>query len=146
MQAACVVLRDLPVAMAYNLSMVDRGGDSVTAFVAPGRAPEFTGLRAATNHRGTAPDYPEHAAALHSVQRQGHLLRSLSNDPDPMQLAREFLLPPLRNRAYSQAFGTLYTALYRPAEGAVRYLWPRDVWDLTFESPCAVKTVTLPAA
>ena len=32
--------------------------------------------------------------------------------------------PPLYSTEYSRGFGTLYTAVYRPADGVVTYHWP----------------------
>ena len=55
------VLRRVPVNMSYNLTFVDGSGESLTAFVAPDSAPEFSSARVATNHRGTVPEYPERA-------------------------------------------------------------------------------------
>jgi hypothetical protein len=57
---------------------------------------------------------------------------------DDDELTRErfvesFLEPPLRNTAYSQGFGTLYTAAYFPAEGRVEYRWPGVVWKQSFD-------------
>jgi predicted choloylglycine hydrolase len=58
------LLQGLPIAMSYNLTMVDVEGRTGTAFVAPGEAMEFTDAPVATNHRGRAPEYPAHAARL----------------------------------------------------------------------------------
>ncbi|WP_018856224.1 hypothetical protein [Rhizobium sp. 42MFCr.1] len=42
-----------------------------------------------------------------------------------------FLLPPLYSR--SGSFPTLYTAVYRPVEGRVDYIWPGKHWSQSFE-------------
>ena len=76
------VLHRVPVNMSYNLTFVDGSGESLTAFVAPDSAPEFSSARAATNHRGTAPEYPERAQSLRSVERQRLLFSLLDSDPD----------------------------------------------------------------
>jgi hypothetical protein len=39
-----------------------------------------------------------------------------------------FLEPPLRSAAYELGFGTLYTAVYRPADLAIEYRWPGSSW------------------
>ena len=137
------VLRRVPVNMSYNLTAVDGSGESLTAFVAPDSAPEFSSARAATNHRGTVPEYPERARSLRSVERQRLLLSLLDSDPDVTGLTSAFLRPPLRSTEYGRAFGTLYTAVYRPKSGVVDYLWPHDSWRRTFDSVDATKTVTL---
>ena len=45
-----------------------------------------------------------------------------------------FLRAPLFSTSYAHGFGTLYTAAYRAAEGAARYIWPAKVWELGFDS------------
>jgi predicted choloylglycine hydrolase len=137
------VLRGLPVNMSYNLTFVDGSGESLTAFVVPDSAPEFTSARVATNHRGTVPEYPERATSLRSVERQRLLLALLDSDPDVTGLASAFLRAPLRSTEYGRAFGTLYTAVYRPNDGVVDYLWPQDSWRRRFDSVDATKTVML---
>ena len=137
------VLRRVPVNMSYNLTFVDGSGESLTAFVAADTAPEFSAARVATNHRGTVPEYPERAQALRSVERQRLLQSLLDCDPDVSELILGFLRPPLRSTEYGRAFGTLYTAVYRPNDGVVDYLWPQDSWQRTFDSSDATKTVIL---
>jgi predicted choloylglycine hydrolase len=137
------VLRRVPVNMSYNLTAVDGSGESLTAFVAPDSGPEFSSARVATNHRGTVPEYPERARSLRSVERQRLLLSFLDSDPDVTGLISAFLRPPLRSTEYGRAFGTLYTAVYRPNDGVVDYLWPHDSWQRTFDSVDATKTVVL---
>ncbi len=44
------------------------------------------------------------------------------------QLAARFLTPPLYSTAYEMGFGTLYTALYQPADLAIEYRWPGSTW------------------
>jgi predicted choloylglycine hydrolase len=137
------VLRRVPVNMSYNLTVVDGSGKSLTAFVAPDSAPEFFSARAATNHRGTVPEYPERAQSLRSVERQRLLFSLLDSEPDMPGLTSAFLRPPLRSTEYGRAFGTLYTVVYRPNDGVADYLWPDDSWRRTFDSVDATKTVIL---
>jgi predicted choloylglycine hydrolase len=137
------VLRRVPVNMSYNLTVVDGSGESLTAFVAPDSAPEFSSARAATNHRGTVPEYPERALSLRSVERQRLLMSLLDSDPDVTRLTSAFLRPPLRSTEYGRAFGTLYTAVYRPNDGTVNYVWPDDSWQRSFDSVDETKTVLL---
>ncbi len=136
-------LRRLPVNMSYNLTFVDGSGDGLTAFVAPGCAAEFSSARVATNHRGTVPEYPERARSLRSVERQRLMLSLLDCQPDPTELISAFLRPPLRSTEYWRAFGTLYTAVYRPNDGAVDFFWPDDSWRRRFDSVDETKTVIL---
>ena len=138
---ATAALARIPVNMAYNLTLVDRNADVATAFVAPRIAPEVSRLRAATNHRGTVPDWPEHTSRFHSVERQQLLLDLLATSPDPKTLVAAFQRPPLYNTAYASGFGTVYTAAYRPDLGLVDYLWPGSTWRRGFDSPDSTHTV-----
>jgi predicted choloylglycine hydrolase len=133
-------LRRLPVSMAYNLTVLDRNADVTTVFVAPGAEPEVFRHCVATNHRGTVPDWPEHARTFHSVERQRFLLDLLARRPDVETLVASFLRPPLYNTAYAAAFGTMYTAVYRPDLGVVDYVWPGSTWRRGFDSPDATHT------
>jgi predicted choloylglycine hydrolase len=54
-EQAMDLLRGLPIAMSYNLTVVDADGKSFTAFVAPDTEPEFFAAPIATNHRGDEP-------------------------------------------------------------------------------------------
>ncbi len=138
------VLGRVPVSMAYNLTFVDAHGEALTAFVAPGNPPLFSDARVATNHRGHTPEDPDHAARFRSVERQRFLCQLLDQNPEPDRLAAAFLHPPLHSTDYARAFGTLYTALYRPTERAVDYLWPGGMtWRRTFDDPDATVTVRL---
>jgi predicted choloylglycine hydrolase len=140
---AVELLRALPVAMAYNLTLVDADAVVRTAYLAPGQLAEFSRTPAATNHRGEVPSFPEAARALRSVERRAELLRLAGGPRDQDVLGAAFLSPPLYNTGFSRSFGTLYTALYDPAGGYVDYRWPGKVWRRTFDDPDATTSVTL---
>lgn len=140
---AKVVLDRLPSAMAYNLTLVDTSGEVTTAFLAPGQSPEYSTSPVATNHRGHTPDNPAHAARFKSVERQHLLLSALDAGPSERELITRFLHAPLYSNDFDGAFGTLYTAIYRPAQRTVEYRWPHDHWMRSFDSPDELKTVTL---
>ena len=142
------VLQRLPVSMAYNVTISDRSGATVTSFVAPDSPAEFFDTALATNHRGLVPEHPERAEALNSVGRQDALLRLRQSTPDVGGAIRAFLRRPLYNTGYSRSFGTLYTAAYLPEKGVVEYHWPDTSWRRTFGSPDDTKDVILrePAA
>jgi predicted choloylglycine hydrolase len=137
------LLRGLPIAMSYNLTAVDADGNSFTAFVAPDTEPEFFEAPVATNHRGRIPEYPERAASLQSVPRLDRLTEVVAQQPTPEDLAAAFQAEPLYNRKYSKAFGTLYTALYRPKDQVVEYIWPDGTWRRGFDDADGSRTVTL---
>ena len=132
------ILARVPINMAYNLTLLDRSGDTATVFVAPGARPEVSDDRAATNHRGAVPDDPAHARSLRSVERRDALLALLDRTDDPDTLIQAFLRAPLHTTEYSRGFGTIYTAVYRPDRGVVDYLWPGSFWRRDFDSPDAV--------
>jgi predicted choloylglycine hydrolase len=129
---ARAALERIPVHAAQNLTLLDRAGDYLTAYVGPGRPAEFHALAATTNHQGEV-EWPEYAQAIRTVERERCVLGLL----DDAGMTRErfvesFLEPPLRNTSYAQGFGTLYTAAYFPAEGRVEYRWPGVVWEQSF--------------
>ncbi|MBI3453144.1 MAG: hypothetical protein HY057_10045, partial [Rhodospirillales bacterium] len=70
------------------------------------------------------------ARATATLERERFLFFRLQ-DPGmtPEKLTACFLRPPLYTTAYGRRFGTVYTAVYRPQDGQVRYLWPDGHWD-----------------
>jgi len=137
-----VALRGLPVAMSYNVTVVDATGHTLTIYLDPDEPAEFTTLPLATNHRGEVPEFAETARSLHSVERRDRLLGMTCWSPGPADLATAFLSPPLYNTGFSRAFGTLYTALYQPADGYVDYCWPGQTWRRHFDDPDATTQIT----
>ena len=123
--------------MSYNLTITDRSGAVVTAYVAPGMEPEVSSSTVATNHRGQVPEDPEHARSFRSVERQEHLDDLLGTSPELDHFVDAFLSEPLHTRDYASGFGTLYTAVYRPDQGRVEYRWPDASFVRTFDSPDA---------
>jgi predicted choloylglycine hydrolase len=128
------VLERIPVHAPQNVTLLDRSGEFLTAYVGPGRAPEFHAVAATTNHQGKV-EWPEYARATRTVERERRV-NALLADPD---MTRErfiaaFLEPPLHNTDYVQGFGTIYTAAYYPVEGRVEYRWPGgSVWKQSFD-------------
>jgi predicted choloylglycine hydrolase len=136
-------LSGLPVSMAYNLTVVDRHGEAGTFFVAPGEPAERVAYAVATNHRGRTPEVPAHARRFRSVERQERLLACVEDRTAPDAFVDAFLLPPLYSTEYAEGFGTLYTAVYRPAEGLADYAWPGARWRRSFDSPSGSRAVVL---
>jgi predicted choloylglycine hydrolase len=131
-QEAVAVLHRLPIHLAYNITLVDRQGDHATVFVGPDRPARVVRNRATTNHQGTV-DWPAHAEWTRSVERLDLLDRMLErSNSDADDIAAAMLRAPLRATDYDSGFGTLYTAVYRPAEGSVEYRWPGSAWRLSF--------------
>jgi predicted choloylglycine hydrolase len=122
-------LERLPVQGAYNLTLLDRSGEAATAYLAADRRPLVAPTRAATNHQ-RAVEWPEHARATRTLERERRL-RALLGEREEAAIAA-FLAPPLHTTAYADGFGPLYTAVQRPADGAVEYLWPGAAWRQSF--------------
>src|SRR5262249_21294871 len=119
-------LARLPVHMAYNVTVADRAGDYFTAFLSPASEPVFTASPVATNHKPPAgPGAGPGAGAAPGSRDRQDLLACLVDAPglDLEQLVARFLEPPLYSAAYGVGFGTLYTAVYRPADLAIEYRW-----------------------
>jgi predicted choloylglycine hydrolase len=116
----------IPVALSQNVTLLDRLGAYATVFLGPDRAPAVSRVPVCTNHQdyGTG---SQPAALGQSAQRQQAALRAL-DDPEMTleNLAATFLRPPLYRREAKSP--TVYTAVYRPAELRVDYLWPGKSW------------------
>jgi predicted choloylglycine hydrolase len=127
------VLERIPVHAAQNVTLLDRSGDFLTAYVGPGRPPRLERIAATTNHQGTI-DWPEYARAIRSEERERCVLDLLADpDLDRERFVAAFLEPPLRNTQYPLGFGTIYTAAYYPSEGRAEYRWPDLVWTQSFD-------------
>lgn len=126
-------LQRLPIHAAQNLSILDAGGEHLTAYLAPDRAPCFASTPVATNHQDII-DWPEYARAVRTVEREQHLLALLANEQiTPERFVGAFLEPPLYNHTYTSGMGTLYTAAYSPASGHVEYRWPGHTMPQSFQ-------------
>ena len=128
-------LMRLPMAMTYNLTLIDNKRRVITAHVGPGQRPEIRSQPFATNHRWREPVDPGHAARYRSVERLDQLDTLLTRQATADELAEAMLRPALHTRDYASGFGTLYTADYRPKDGAVTYRWPGTSWTRRFDSP-----------
>ena len=128
---AVAALVRIPIAMAHNVTVLDRSGAYATLYLRPDRAAAVTAEPACTNHQERIV-WPEHAAMSQTVERQESLRRHLAEPGMSLdELTERFLAPPLYSRR--AAFPTAYTAVYRPAEGRVDYLWPGKCWCQSFD-------------
>jgi predicted choloylglycine hydrolase len=113
---AATALCRIPIAQPQNVTLLDRSGLYATVFLRPGRAPEVTRSTVCTNHQ-------EVPRPTHSVLRHQVLAKALDDQAtDLASLTARFFEPPLLSRR--RDFTTVYTAVYRPTEGRVDYLWP----------------------
>ena len=126
-------LARLPYSLAHNLTVVDRGGEVLTAYLSPDREPIFRSFPAATNHQGIV-EWPEQAKATRTIEREQCIVQALEDERQTAEgFADAFLRAPLFSTAYANGWGTLYTAVFRPAEGSVEYRWPTHTWRLGFD-------------
>jgi predicted choloylglycine hydrolase len=127
---AIAALIRIPIALPQNVTLLDRAGEYATVFLGPDRTPAVSKLRACTNHQETVAS-PQSIAMTSSVERQRTLLQSLDDPATTLpDLIAQFLAPPLYSRRRESP--TVYTAVYRPGEGRVDYLWPGRTWRQSF--------------
>ncbi|MEX0343297.1 MAG: C45 family autoproteolytic acyltransferase/hydrolase [Rhizobiaceae bacterium] len=132
---AKAALEQVPCNMAYSVTVLDRMGDYVTAYLSPEEKPKFTRKNVVTNHQDTIA-WAKHARITASPQRQRHLLNLLSNNNVGFDDFRSaFLQRPLFSTNYARGFGTIYTSVYVPEENRLELHWPEDLtWHHDFES------------
>ena len=144
-RGACSCWRGVPVAMAYNLTMIDAHGEVRTAFVAPGgRAGVLLGRPRRPTTAGRTPEYPDHARRFRSVERSGSWSGCSAGPGQPDDLVDAL---PARHpcTAPSTPGGSARSTpppTGRP-RGAVDYRWPGQSWTRTFDSPDATTQVML---
>ena len=123
-------LARIPSHMSYNVTVLDRRRNYLTAFLSPDRPAIMTHAAVATNHQERV-EWDAHARMTASVERERFLLQRLTLHVEPEEkFISAFLRPPLYSTAYDRGFGTLYTAVYRPRKGEMELRWPRGCWPL----------------
>ena len=123
-------LARIPSHMSYNVTVLDRRRNYLTAFLSPDRPAIMTHAAVATNHQERV-EWDAHARMTASVERERFLLQRLTLHVEPEEkFILAFLRPPLYSTAYDRGFGTLYTAVYRPRKGEMELRWPRGRWPL----------------
>jgi predicted choloylglycine hydrolase len=124
-------LARIPTHMSYNVTVIDRERQYLTAMMAPDRKALITHAAVATNHQENI-DWVSHARFTATVERERFLLQRLTLHRDPLdKFIAAFLKPPLYSTAFSAGFGTLYTAVYRPRRRKMELRWPGTVWELS---------------
>jgi predicted choloylglycine hydrolase len=123
---AIAALSRIPIAQSHNVTLLDCSGAYATLFLGPDRVPAVTADRVCTNHQERLV-WPEHGAMSRTVERHETLAHQLAEPGLTLdRLVESLLAPPL----YSRWIGspTVYTAVYRPAERRVDYVWPGRSW------------------
>jgi uncharacterized membrane protein len=124
----------IPSHMSYNVTVVDKTGTYKTVQLSPDNEPVVTDAAFTTNHQGTV-DWPENAAFNKTLERSAFLEKMLSRkNIDGVTISDAFLKKPLYNTLFKEGFGTLFTAVYRPAEGVVETRWPNLSVKQTFNN------------
>lgn len=120
--AAARTLARIPIAQAQNVTLLDRTGASATVFLGPGRPPAISRAPVCANHQDD-PALPATFSRARAAAAQAALDDPAMTLP---ALTQRFLQPPLHVRG--TVAPTVYTAVYRPAQGRVAYLWPGKLW------------------
>ena len=113
----------IPVALSQNVTVLDKTGTYATVFLAPDRAASVSHTPVCTNHQEPFDSAALTAPLIRSVERQSAALRALETPGVSLgQLQQTFLSAPLYSR--NARSPTVYSAVYRPLELTVDYLWP----------------------
>ncbi len=127
-------LERLPTHMSYNITVLDKERNYLTALMSPDKGTIITHAAVATNHQDSV-DWVQHARLTATVERERFLLQRITLHVDPEEkFIKAFLKPPLYSTAYTHGFGTLYTAVYRPQKGQMEIRWPGTVWAFEFDN------------
>lgn len=127
-------LRRIPCHMSYNVTVLDKARKYSTTYLAPDRETKVTRSPVATNHQGRV-EWSSHARFTATVERERYLLQRLTLHPETQdRFIGAFLRPPLYSTAFSQGFGTLFTAAYRPRSGEMDLRWPGTIWPHSFKN------------
>ena len=125
-EEAVEALVRIPSHMSYNVTVVDKSGAFKTVRIAPDREPVVSDAAFTTNHQGIV-DWPENAAFNKTLERSAFLKKMLAEKGiNADTIADSFLKAPLYNSLFKEGFGTLFTAVYKPAEGTVEMRWPGE--------------------
>jgi predicted choloylglycine hydrolase len=126
-------LKRLPTHMSYNVTVIDAERRYLTALMSPDRGTIITHAAVATNHQERV-EWSSHARFTATVERERYLLNRLTLHVEPEEkFIGAFLKPPLYSVAFDAGFGTLYTAVYRPARREMELRWPRSSWTLALD-------------
>lgn len=131
-EEATAALVRIPTHMSYNVAVLDKTGAYKMLQLSPDRKPVVTDVPVSTNHQGTV-DWPEHAAFSKTIEREKYILKQLKAENLTRDIiADAFLERPLFNRQYNAGFGTIYTSVYRPAEGYMELRWQGETLRQSF--------------
>lgn len=128
---AAAVLTRIPICMAQNVLLLDRAGDYALVHLGADREASVVRARVCANHQEKVV-WPQHAAAVATEARHARMQQVLDTAPTLEEAMEAMLSPGLYMTDFARDFGTVYTAVYRPAEGRADYLWPGKRWQFGF--------------
>ena len=119
-EAVAALIR-IPIAQSQNVTLIDCSGEHASLFLGPDRAPRVTRELLCTNQQEQVIS-PAYALRSQTVERHAELVGCLADSNMTLErLIERFFVSPLFSRR--SGFPTVYTAVYRPAERRVDYLW-----------------------
>ena len=132
-QAEAVLAR-MPIAMAYNVTLLDSQGESRIVFVGPDTEAQSTQLLCTTNHQEKSDPSSYLDILEDSNTRMQFLSTRLADKHETLdRIHQYFLQEPLYRKAdESKGWGTLYTAKYTPNTGSVNLMWPNAQLSQSF--------------
>ena len=123
LEEAVEILSRVPSHMAYNVLALDASGRHRLVYLAPGEPATVSHESVSTNHQRKV-DWPEYAERTKTVERHDFLIEKLADrSHSPEAFAQLFAAEPLHHTGYERSFGTVYTAIYRPASRQAEYRW-----------------------
>jgi predicted choloylglycine hydrolase len=138
---AVEALQRIPSHMSYSVGLLDGAGEHRVVYLNPDRPAKVVTATVFTNHQDQI-EWPEYAERTRTQERHAYIEAHCGDAEESIgRLKRRFLEPPLHARDYDNAFGTLYTAAYRPADLSLEMLWPSQSWNQSLEH--FVETTTL---
>ncbi len=126
-EEALEVLCRVPSHMAYNVTLADKSGMTLSVEMQPGGGLQVMHDSVATNHQQGLLQ-PERPQFTQTYERFDHLIGLMNTDIEPASLVTEFMKSPLYQDKYSESLGTLFTADYNPAELTLDLHWQGSQW------------------
>ena len=123
-QDAIDILNQVPINMAYNITIVDKLSHVVTVELTPSDNPKVINRPFAVNQQG---DFDiNHYALFSNSSERSQTIHELLFDPlvSIESFITAFGYAPLFSSDYDNNFGTLYTAVFNPLLKACEYHFP----------------------
>ena len=126
-EEALSALQRIPSHMAYNVTLADRFGATMSVELLPGGGLRQVWPAIATNHQ-SGPEYASRHRFTETHDRRAYLQSLLADDHALDSIVGAFLRPPLFQDRYNEGFGTLFTAEYDPCDANLTLHWRTQKW------------------